>query len=426
MPDTTDIVKPKAMLVNVGGATAPAIHTLNEQQPNFICFFVSPDSKPLIRAKILPALQYQPEHYDWVETLVPQDLLECYRALSNKLPPILQKWGVNPNELAVEYTAGTKPMSVAAVLATVDTSFQYFYVGSKDPEGRDRSGIGVVLDGKEWTWFQTNPWVELAVRARQEIAFLFNHGRFTDAQERATRLIPVVPREMHQVYAALAELIEGYALWDRFEYKTAQHKIYSALGKLKLYIAGRAASLHIWLDVVEQNADFLRRHNEKSVEAQRLDILDLIANAARRAEMAKKYDDAVARLYSALEAIARNRLWNQYQIKNGAVKPEQIPPSLRESFVRLYSDPEENPAAGLKLGLQASYHLLDALDDELGKKYTAYEDELSKVLLARNQSRLAHGTEPVKPETYEKLREIILVFADVQDDELPRFPRLEL
>ncbi len=424
---TDEIVpeKPQAMLVNVGGAVSAAVHTLNEQQPRFVCFFVSPDTKSSIREKILPALNYQPEHFDWIETPSPQDLVTCYRALASELPGMLKKWGVEANQLAVEYTAGTKPMSVAAVLMTIETSSQYFYVGSKDPQGRDRGGIGIVLDGKEWTWFQSNPWSELAVRARQEIAFLFNHGRFADAQERAKRLSAVVPADMRKVYDALAELIEGYALWDRFEYKTAQSKIFSALSKLKLYVAGRADPLRPALDVVEQNAEFLRLHNEKGAESQRLDILDLIANAARRADVAQKYDDAVARLYSALEALARNQLLSAYQIKNSAVKPEQIPESLRNEFIRLYSDPE-NPSDGLKLGLKASYQLLHALGNDLGKKYQEQEAELNKVLYARNQSRLAHGTEPIKPETYQKLREIILSFANVSEDDLPHFPVLEL
>lgn len=416
--------KPKAMLVNVGGATAPAVHALNEQQPPFVCFFVSADSRPLIN-KILPALNYRLKHFDWIETPSPQDLVACYRVLARDLPGILRKWEVEPNELAVEYTAGTKPMSVAAVLATIDSSSQYFYVGSKDPQGRDKGGIGVVLDGREWTWFQSNPWTELAVKARQEIAFLFNHGSFTDAYERARRLSTVVPPDMRDVYRALADLIEGYALWDRFEYKKAQQKIFSSLQKLKLFVAGRPDPLRPVLDIVEQNAEFLRKHNKKGEEAQRLDVLDLIANAIRRAEVARKYDDAVARLYSALEALSRNRLLNQYQIKTSAVLPSQIPDEIREQFVRLYSDPE-HPEAGLRLGLKASYRLLESLGDELGAKYKAHETELNKVLRARNQSRLAHGTEPIKPETYQKMRDIVLAFAEVKEDDLPHFPRLEL
>lgn len=417
--------KPLAMLVNVGGAVSPAIHTLNEQRPQFICFFVSSDSKPLIRSAILPALAYAPEHYDWIETLVPQSLLECYRALAENLPRLLEKWGVPPEALGVEYTAGTKPMSVAAVLATVETTSQYFYVGARDASGRDRDGIGVVLDGKEFTWFQSNPWEELAVRERRDIALLFNHGRFADAHERALRLARVVPPELRKVYEALAELIDGYALWDRFEYKQAQAKIGKALAALQLYVAGRDEPLRVTLEAVGGQVEFLRGLTDKGEEAQRLDLLDMLANAERRAKMAHKYDDAAARLYSALEALARNRLLNRYEIKAGAVQPEQVPEGLRADYARRCGDPDD-PVGGLRLGLQDSYRLLAALGDELGKHYTAREKELNQVLLTRNQSRLAHGTNPVKLETYERMRDILMEFAGVTIADLPQLPQLKL
>ncbi len=417
--------RPRAMLVNVGGATAPAIHTLNTLRPAFICFFVSDESYPSIRKDILPALEYQPEHYDWVKTPSPQDLLECYRSLAENLPGILDKWGVSSNQLGVEYTAGTKPMSVAAVLATIETSSQYFYTGAKDASGRDRGGIGIVLNGSEYTWFQTNPWEELAVKTRREIALLFNHGRYADAQERALQLAKVASVEMRKVYESLAELIEGYALWDRFEYKQAQAKLSRALSALRMYIAGRDDPLRTTLDIVEEQVKFLRDMQESTEQAMRLDVLDMLANAGRRADIAQKYDDATARLYAVLESLARNTLATRYQIKSANVLPQQLPETIRQDYLCQYGDPN-HPEQGLKLGLQAQYLLLDALGDPLGRKYKGKEKELEHVLHARNQSRLAHGTQPVRPDTYRKLREIVMDFAGVVEDELLRFPEMRL
>ena len=417
--------KPRAMLVSVGGAASPAIHTLNELQPPFICFFVSPDSRPKIKAEILPALDYQPEHYDWIETPSPQNLLECYRCLAENLPRILEKWGTPPETLGVEYTAGTKPMSVAAVLATIETSSQYFYVGAAGPSGRDRDGIGIVQDSKEYIWFQTNPWEELAVRQRQEIALLFNHGRYADARERAERLAKVTPPEMRKVYEALAELIDGYALWDRFEYKQAQAKLYKAWTALGIYVAGRDDPLRFTLDTVARNVEFLRGLLEKNEAAYHMDLLDMLANARRRAEVAQKFDDAVARLYAALEALARNRLLTGYNIKTNAVQQAQVPEVLRADYIHRCSDPLD-PKGRLRLGLEDSYTLLAALGDELGQRYLEREKELKQVLYARNQSRLAHGTEPVKQVTYQKMSEILLAFAGVDDSELPGFPEMKL
>lgn len=417
--------KPLVMLVNVGGSHLPVIHSLNQQQPAYICFFVSKDSKPLIWEKILPALNYNPRHYDWIETPAPQDLLACYKALEAELPQKLTKWEVPPEALCVEYTAGTKPMSVASVLVTINTTSQYSYVGAADASGRDHGGIGFVLEGREYIWNQVNPWEQLAVPARREIAMLFNLGRLTDAHERTLRLSKVAPAEMRKFYEALAELFEGYALWDRFDYRQAQAKIYKSLAALRLYTAGREDPLRLTLDTVEQQAEFLRRLNEKNEESQRLDTLDMLANAARRADASRRYDDAVARLYATLESIARKRLSSHFKIQTNAASPDLIPVALRDEYIRLYGE-TENCKFGLRLGLDASYRLLAALDDPLGQKYIERKAELDQVLYARNQSRLAHGVEPVKPETYQKLSAIVMDFANASEAELPRFPEIRL
>ena len=413
-----------AILVTVGGAPASAIHTLNEQKPRFICFFVSAETKTAIREKILPALTYSPEHYDWIQVPSPQNLVECYRVLRDRLPQILEKWNVSPTDLGVEYTGGTKPMSVAAVLATIDASSRYFYVGASDPTGRDRSGIGVVLDGRESTWYQLNPWEVLSVNLRREIALLFNSGRFTDASERAGRLARLAQPEMQPVYQALKNMIDGYAQWDRFAYADAQILLGKSLKVLQPYSAGSDDPIRYSLELVEQHVQLLGKLAQKNnSDNRRLDLLDLLANAERRGAVGL-YDDAVARFYSALEALARNQLLD-LGLNNSAIKIEQVPEALRGSFLHRFGNPE-NSAEPLKVGLEGSYQLLSALDDPLGQKYMSRQVDLNRVLLARNQSRLAHGTTPVKPETYEKMRVILHEFAEVKPDELPAFPILRL
>lgn len=415
----------QAMLVNVGGTSAPAVHILNERKPRFICFFVSAESKPLIHSEILPKLNYQPEHWDWILTPGPQSLLECYQALSNNLPQLLEKWEVDPRQLSVNYTGGTKPMSVAAVLATIDHSSSYFYVGAKDPSDRDRGGIGVVLDEREYSLFEINPWDALAVQQQKTIALLFNLGRFEEGHELAERLGEMSSNEKTRLFFhALSTLIEGYALWDRFEYRDAQIKIFQALKTLEPYVTGSGSPLQSTLVQVRQQTDFLTGLNGKAPEADRLDILDLLSNAGRRAK-ARRYDDATARLYSLLEAIARYRLKNEYGIQTTRVPPERIPESLREDFLKRLSDPE-NPDKDLRLGLLDSYTLLAALNDEVGQRYLDNKSALEQVLFARNQSRLAHGRTPVKPEDYEKFRQIVMDFAQVREEEIPAFPTMRL
>jgi len=66
--------------------------------------------------------------------------------LSTKLPEILKKWKVEPNHLVVDYTGGTKTMSVALALATIDNSSLYTYIGGAE---RTKEGVGVVINGKD-------------------------------------------------------------------------------------------------------------------------------------------------------------------------------------------------------------------------------------------------------------------------------------
>jgi CRISPR-associated protein (TIGR02710 family) len=192
-----------------------------------------------------------------------------------------------------------------------------------------------------------------------------------------------------------------------------------------LYIAGRDDPLRETLDMVEQHAEFLSKLTQNDEEAERLDVLDMLANASRRADVAQKYDDAVARLYSVLEALARYRLKNGYRIHTNAVRPDQIPETIRDDYKHRLLDSESGKDL-LRVGLRDSYRLLLALDDPLGKKYKASEKDLKALLYARNQSRLAHGKLSIKPETYQRMRQLIMGFANVAENEIPRFPQMHL
>ena len=150
---------PKAVLISVGGSPQPIILSLNRQMPEYVCFFVSEYTKDSTEKDILPNLDFKPRHWDWIITPSPEGLSECYKEITDRLPSILQKWGVDSDELVVDYTGGTKTMSVAITLATIEGSSVYSYVGGME---RSNGGVGVVVDGKEKMWFFENLWNEIA------------------------------------------------------------------------------------------------------------------------------------------------------------------------------------------------------------------------------------------------------------------------
>ncbi len=128
---------------------------------------------------------------------------------------------------------------------------------------------------------------------------------------------------------------------------------------------------------------------ERMTEPHRLDILDVLANAMRRGEIEHRYDDAVARLYAAIEAIARYRLSDIYGIDNSGALPGQIPEDLREEYVQRYGGGDTGDP--LRFGLWPSYLLLTSLGDEVGTRFADSKQDFESLLRGTE----AMHTEPV-------------------------------
>ena len=406
----------KAVLISVGGSPQPVILSLNRQMPEYVCFFVSKTTKDSTEKDILPNLDFKPRHWDWIITPSSEGLSDCYKEITDRLPSILQKWGVDNDELVVDYTGGTKTMSVAITLATIEGSSVYSYVGGVE---RSKDGVGVVVDGKEKMWFLDNPWNEIAFMARKEAYILFNKARYASAYEVFNEVGKKVSENHKPFFMALKDMTNGYDLWDRFKHKEARNKLYSCRDIIKTYSIGDKKVENL-VTVLLQNISFL----DKLKDNEELLHYDLIANAMRRAGLENKYDDAVARLYRAIEAIAQCRLKSSYQVNSADVDERLIPESVRNEYVTKYLNDNDKK---IKLGLYASYELLKELNDPLGKSFfEIYEKEVRGLLDIRNSSILAHGFNSVKAETYKGLLNAVLEFAGIKEEELPQFPVLDL
>jgi len=71
-----------------------------------------------------------------------------------KINGLASNWCPVPIFVA-DFTGGTKTMSVALALATVQAVGRYTYVGGTE---RTKDGPGMVVDGKERMLHQANPW----------------------------------------------------------------------------------------------------------------------------------------------------------------------------------------------------------------------------------------------------------------------------
>ena len=175
---------------------------------------------------------------------------------------------------------------------------------------------------------------------------------------------------------------------------------------------------------MKTNLQFLDRIVENSKQRGLLLCYDLIANAKRRAELEHKYEDAMARLYRALEALAQYQLYSKYGIKTSNVNQNKLPDVLKEYFKNKYFDDTKNK---VQIPLYASYQLLKELKDELGHNFfMQYDNKIKPILDLRNSSLLAHGFNSVKKETYRKMYTVLLDFTGIKQEALPEHPVLNL
>jgi CRISPR-associated protein (TIGR02710 family) len=411
---------PRAMVLSLGGSPAPVIVSLNAQRPEYVCFFVSPESKTSLVNEILPKLDYRPVHYDWIETPSAENLLESYGILLRELPRLAEKWGIPLAEFAADYTGGTKTMSVALALVTIQAVGRYTYVGGVE---RTKGGLGVVVDGKEKMLFQANPWDALAVGARQRASLLFARGRYEAAAEEFEGVASLVSPAERGIYQGLSAMARGYAEWDRFAHSKAQGLLSQSLRTLEPLAMGSAQTA--WIDLmvgVRSHVQWLRHLDEESGGPLR--VADLIANAKRRGDLEARYDDAVARLYSALEMAARVGLEARHGIRASRVLREQIPVSLQGEFCGQYGKTTEDGRFFLKLPHYAAFRLLMELKDNLGSRYFVREKETKVLLDQRNSSILAHGDKPVGEKVYRDLLPLVCEVSGVSEVDLPQFPAL--
>ena len=128
-------------------------------------------------------------------------------------------------------------------------------------------------------------------------------------------------------------------------------------------------------------------------------VEDLLLNATRRAGQ-ERYDDAVGRLYRALELTAQLLLLIDHGgIRTGDLQLELVPESLRPALDARRSSEKDR----IELGLTASFDLLADLHDPVGGEWRRRRGEFVDALQARNHSLLAHGFRPVSYADWQRL-----------------------
>lgn len=405
------------LICTVGGSKEPIVCSLKHWKPDRIIFVPSPETEAKIRSDIIPLAQKEGINIsDYEIKNVPnaQDLRACLEA-AHDMQTFVLDWNKRGEDYQVvlDITGGTKLMTIAFSLVAHTWPCVFSYVGG---EQRGENGCGVVVSGKEKILHWVNPWDVLGYQTVEDAVALFDRGSCGAAADHLQKTMrrvtdPTAKRELASFHA----LAEAYASWDRFDHNKAANRFWDAMMGLNdlRHLFPHLPDLHYKL---KRHHEYVMILSEAKGRATLEMVFDLIANAERRA-CENRFDDAVARLYRAVEALAQIRLADEkYGIPDTSKVPiEKIPKELHGQV-----DPDND--GNCKLSLQISYKILEALGDPLGLKF--FEIEISKQLTGRNSSILAHGFNPISNGCYIALRNKVLELASIDEEALPKFPKL--
>ena len=420
------------LVCSVGGSPEPIRKSICLHEPRYVLYVASASSRKTIRQEIERGLDWHGIEDTHTHTLSDsQDLLACVRDMRAGIAEGLRAMSLAEDCLLIaDITGGTKVMSAALTLVMMEyPNSRFAYVGG---DTRSKNGLGVVESGHECFLKQDNPWEVMALREVRQLANFFNAGDFAAALSLAGILAQKVSGK-EKFYGAVTDMVKAFTLWDAFEHEPAANTLRQALGKLTPF-AGKHGPLQQLLGVLRTQQDVLEEVRQDAAALKKSQnalterhgqayLRDLLANAARR-DKAGRYDDAVARLYSALEKSAKIRLQSKYGLDNSNIQPEQLPESLPPEL-RAELLAQQQREGIIRIPLQKSFYLLAALDDPLGREYLRCETELHRLLDIRNHSLLGHGYVPVNADTCQKLFNMALRFLAVNEEELPRFPTLD-
>lgn len=406
----------RGMVVTVGTSPEPLVKTINEHRPECVLFVVSAESRKTVEDEVFSGLKQRPRDA-FCEVADPERLTNCYAEIHERIGSWLKEYDLHREEVGIDYTGGTKAMAAALALASVEHLIDRFiYVGGTQ---RDDNGRGVVRSGFESIKSDRNPLRVRAVREIERANWLLENFHAEAAAE-ILRGAKVICDDKYNsrldIYVDLAMSLDHA---DRFRFSKAIKVFRPRRKKLpEFFELSVCDQLERVCESWKKIAESLKAKGKTPAEEV---LLELLANAARRAEQGR-YDDAVGRLYRAVELKGQQLVAKlPYSIELGKLKLDNIPADKRDGILREFQKPGGD-AKQILLGVQSLYRLLEMEAIEEHAIYPA----LKKHLAARNQSLLAHGLEPVSHDTFQKFWNAALAAMNIEEADIPRWPIIKL
>lgn len=420
-----------ALVLTCGGNIKPLIKAIIKFQPDLTYFLHSEDS--INNVNLIQAVFNF--HLNCKCKLVKeyQDIDSVFVTSKEIISELQDK----SYDIRIDFTGGTKPMSSGLVLASIGQKCRYSYIGTDDIGGRDKDGVGNVMDGFELVIEQNDPYESYAIFEFERGKVFFDKYQFQaarlnfdDAKEKSKseRL-----KKLAEIYVKIVDL---YDIWDKFDIViNNNYMLFYQLKKFILndinqdeHIKNHFLKNHpLFICQMEKNIEFLEKKisHQKRVSIDNINyyLPDLLNNAQRRIDEGK-YDDAVARLYRAIELIAQIKLTREgfineqnlsdnrnFKIKKSEIESLSDDLPIKNKILNCYEFNKEPKKKSFGVTLWKSYKLLEGLGFDFAHDYVKDKNIRNNINL-RNNSILAHGLIPIMEDDAKELFIQVLNYAE--------------
>lgn len=335
-------------------------------------------------------------------------------------------------EVFIDFTGGTKVMSVGLYLAAMNEHCKYFYVG-----GKRKNDIGNVLAGFEEIQELEDPYETFAVREFNRGIQFFNSYQFDASLINFKAAYDILNnKDLKERAELFMSIVKLYNSWDKFnnnlieDSKPTKIKLNKFLKDNIIEVIDKSENLTNYFN--ERNPQFYAQLKknlkflDKKISDKQTDkfndikvyLPDLLNNAKRRIEEGK-YDDAVARLYRATELVAQLKLVdydfvNTYELEENLsflVDKNKIENKVNSKTRRSLNhwNYYKNKEPIDNFALTTTYTLLSKLNKKdalilTDNFFNNIQDDISK----RNTSILAHGLNPIDKKLADELYDLVL------------------
>ena len=418
----------QSLILTIGQATEPSIKSINKLKPDLVYFIHSIKSKEnalfIIEETGIKNYKFKllNDHESVDDSFIKS--LECINELESEY------------EIIGDFTVGTKPMVAGLVMACIEKNCKYVYIGESSEDSR-HDGMGPVKSGQEKTKNQENPYENYAINEFRSGREFFDKYQYLAAYENFSNAMSKLKySDLKERSIIFMKIVRFYDVWDKFNDNIDEISLNSYLKNEIIKDINENNSLREYFEneiphfykQIKNNKLFLDKKLSGKLSDNIIYYLpDLLNNAQRRIDEGK-YDDAVARLYRAMELISQIRL-NQYnfmdkskinsdktfQVDKNKIKKKLSKSSLAEIDAWNPTGWKYDNVKLLDLDSGNNYKLLNIVSREdkydlsdSTKKLVSNYYKINSRIQMRNKSILAHGLRPLKKKEAENLLKLVI------------------